>query len=548
MANRFDWNALDEKIKLVLQENADLNNRSKALTALAIATILDVDIEEAIDAVTDAGNDRGVDGLFIDDRESRNDIHLVQTKCVGKFENSKKNFPGAEVDKIVSFISDLLSEDTEALKSSNPQLKRKIADALEMQKRSGATVTVHFVGNMGSLVTAEMDRIRAVFAKYSAVQFEMHNLDALSDFFLSKKSPNLTRKVTALDKNHFSRTDLNLRGMVCTVSALDIVDAIRSEDNENEVEISIFDQNVRVFLKRRNRVNRRIFESALAEDNHMFWYQNNGITMTCDKFEMAPAQRSPEITLINVQIVNGGQTSNCLFEASRKGRDKIEDVLLLVRIIETTSEEVKLSIAESTNSQTPINVRDLRANDRQQRQLEESFSDLGFFYERKAMQFQGMPKEKRIDALAAGQAYLAYGLGMPEVAKKDRGRVFGDLYDTVFTDDINAAKLLAVHQLAAEIAILKSVVRTKIRNKKRLAKGEMSLIDGAFHVLFAVRQILMRDDKQIWSIDDAKAAITEATKIVGDLYVVAQKKDVNFSSNRFFKDAVTKDIVIRKVG
>jgi len=111
------------------------------------------------------------------------------------------------------------------------------------------------------------------------------------------------------------------------------------------------------------------------------------------------------------------------------------------------------------------------------------------------MQFEGKPKDKRIDALAAGQAYLAYGIGMPEVAKKDRGRVFGDLYDTIFTDDISAAKLLVAHQIAAAITPLKSAVRLKIRKKEKLAKGDMSLIDGAFHVLFAVRQILLRDNR-----------------------------------------------------
>ena len=548
MANRFDWNALDEKVKITLQNSDDLNNRSKALSALALSTVLEVDIEEAIDAITDGGNDRGVDALFIDDRENRSDVHLVQTKCVSEFENSKKNFPSGEIDKIVSYISDLLNQNTDALKTANPQLLRKTADALEVLRNTDATVTVHFVGNMAALVPDELKRIEAVFSKYQAVRFEEHDLDALADFFLATKQPSLDRELTVIDTNFFDRTDLNLRGMVCTVSALDIVDAIKSEKDDSQVELGMFDQNVRVYLKRRNRINRRIIDSALSDQNHMFWYQNNGITMTCDKIEVAPTRRSPKIKLTNVQIVNGGQTSNCLFEAAGEGREKIEDVLLLLRVIETTSEEVKLSIAESTNSQTPINVRDLRANDRQQRQLEESFADLGYFYERKASQFEAEARDKRIDALSAGQAYLGYGNGLPEVAKKDRGRVFGDLYDTVFTEDLTASKLLIASKLINEINDRKKTVRSKIRNDEVLAEGEMSLIDGAYHVLFAVKQISLREGRSIWEIEETRKSIEEAIKVVGEIYAREQLNDANFSSNRFFKDARTKDEVTKAVG
>ena len=548
MANRFDWNALDGKIEITLQNSDDLDNRSKALSALAISTVLDVDIEEAIDAITDGGNDRGVDALFIDDRENRSDVHLVQTKCVSEFEKSKNNFPSGEIDKIVSYISDLLNQDTKALKTANPQLQRKTADALEVLRKIDATVTVHFIGNMAALVPDELNRIETVFSRYKAVCFEEHDLDALADFFLTTKQPLLDRELTVIDTNFFHRTDLNLRGMVCTVSALDIVDAIKSENDDSQVELGMFDQNVRVYLKRQNRINRRIIDSALSNENHMFWYQNNGITMTCDKIDVAPIKRSPKIRLTNVQIVNGGQTSNCLFEAASHGREKIEDVLLLLRVIETTSEDVKHSIAESTNSQTPINVRDLRANDRQQRQLEDSFLDLGYFYERKAKQYENEARDRRIDALSAGQAYLGYGNGLPEVAKKDRGRVFGDLYDTVFTEDLTAPKLLVASKLIGEINDRKKAVRSKIRNIETLDEGEMSLIDGAYHILFAVKQISLREGRPLWEFEETRKSIEEALKLVGEIYALEQSNDANFSSNRFFKDARTKDKVTRAVG
>ncbi|MBE5073149.1 AIPR family protein [Erythrobacteraceae bacterium E2-1 Yellow Sea] len=547
MANRFDWNALEQNLASVLEQYDELN-RTKALSVVASRELFDIDSEEAVDCLTDGGNDRGVDLFFIDDRDGKQDIHLLQVKCADTFENSKKNFPGSEVDKLLSFVNDLAGQDMDALATANPLLKAKIADASDTLKEANATITVHFISNTEPLVDGEKQRIETAFSRYRAISFEMHGLDALSDYFLEKRAPNLEREITAIDTNFFDRSDQNLRGVVCTVTGTDIVEMIRSQDDPNIVEESVFDQNVRVYLKRGNRINKTIIESALDENNHMFWYQNNGITMTCDKFVMGPSKRSPKISMTNVQIVNGGQTSNCLFEAWNEDADKVADLLLLVRIIETTDEDVKLSIAETTNSQTPINVRDLKSNDRLQRQLEASFADLGHYYERKKGQHAEQNRALRIDALDASQAYLAYGVGMPEISKKDRGRIFGDLYETVFSDEISAQKLLTSFYLMQAINEQKKELRRRIKEEDNLAPGEMALIDGAFHALFALRQICVRDDLDLWNFDIAKGKVGEATQLVQGLYAAQQASDDNFSSNRFFKDARTKDIITRIVG
>src|SRR5690606_24906231 len=161
------------------------------------------------------------------------------------------------------------------------------------------------------------------------------------------------------------------------------------------------------------------------------------------------------VELKNIQIVNGGQTSNALFEASQIAPEKLDDVLILVRVIETKSQPVSLAIAESTNSQTPIKSRDLRSNDDIQKKLEEAFEGMGLFYERKLSQHADKPRPNRIDALTAGQAHLAYGLELPEVAKKDRGRIFSDLYDQVFTDELLADELLCSIKILNAIETIK---------------------------------------------------------------------------------------------
>lgn len=242
----------------------------------------------------------------------------------------------------------------------------------------------------------------------------------------------------------------------------------------------------------------------------------------------------------NIQIVNGGQTSNALFEAYAQDSKKLEDVLLLVRIIETRSQSVSISIAECTNSQTPIKSRDLRSNDEIQKKLEEAFDGMNIYYERKLKQHANHPKSSRIDALMAGQAQLAYGLDLPEIAKKDRGRIFSDLYDTVFTDDLTADQLLVSYRLLESIETEKKKLQASIRTQEGFDKSKMFLIDGAYHVLFTIGQICDKKGETRFNFLQASSYLQQALELVGETVQYEQAKDESFSFNRFFKEAKTK--------
>lgn len=299
----------------------------------------------------------------------------------------------------------------------------------------------------------------------------------------------------------------------------------------------IFDENVRVYLSSRNNINKEIISTALSDDRHLFWYLNNGLTITCSSFSYAKGTRAPIVSLKDVQIVNGGQTSNALFEASVRDPERVADVLLLVRIIEAKEQSVGHKVSETTNSQTPIKSRDLRANSLVQRKIEEALGAKGYFYERKTGQFAEQPREKRVDAQTAGQAYLAYALDMPEVAKKDRGRVFGDLFETVFSDDLLPENLLIPLAVLKKIDAFKKDVQRRLRRDEKVDQEDLFIIDGAYHVLFAVRRICDRDGTDEFS-HDALSRVNEAIEAVRSC--VKSNMNETFSFNRFFKDAGTR--------
>jgi len=547
MANLIDWNALTQKCKSYIGESDYATTEKRAFSHIVFEYQLSLSPEEITDSITDGANDRGVDGVYIDDRDERNVIHLFQFKYVSKFAKAKNHFPSNEIDKILSFCTDLLNEDDNMQNTCNPVLWNKVKDIWAALEREGPSFCIHFCGNMKPMVPTQQDRIKHAVDAYGSFSILHHSLDSIVRMFVEKKRPRIDATMQAVDKNYFERTDGNIRGLICTFEATEIINLITDPDDTNKVRRDVFNDNVRIYLTQKNRINKKIFATALSEKNSEFWYLNNGITLTCDTFSYQPSKRSPKITLTNVQIVNGGQTSNALFEAYKKDPEKVQDVLVLGRVYETRTRDITSEIAEATNSQTSINTRDLHSNDDIQKKLEESFLDQGLFYERKSRQHFGQNRRKRIDALAAGQALLAYSLGYPEVAKKDRARVFRDLYDTVFNNDRTTQHLLVPLKLYETIQAWKRDLQKKIRNNEKFDTSLLFLIDGGYHVLFAVHELCESRSLDPFNLAEAEKLIPAAINLVKELVNTEIKSDEAFTTNRYFKDAKTKAEVQRAI-
>lgn len=540
MANMLDWNTLGHKVKAYLDPEGGIDSPQKAFPILMVASILGVSDEEAEDSITDGGMDRGCDAVFIDDREGRNSIHVFQFKYVDTFENTKHNFPGGEIDKLVSFFADVLDENKGLEKTCNPLLWNKVKEVWASLNKPSPSIEIHFCGNTELMAPAELERANNALGKYKYFHVNHHSLDTLVNLFVDKKAVAIDNQIQVVDKDYFDRTDGSIRGLICTVEASEIVRIISDPDHPEAVWKEIFNDNVRVYLSRTNKINTKIIETALSENNPLFWYLNNGITITCDSFSYPKGKRAPIIELKNIQIVNGGQTSNALFEASKVDPERFKEVLVLVRIIETKSQPVSLAIAESTNSQTPIKTRDLRSNDNTQKKIAEAFEGMGLFYERKEKQHSDKPRAQRVDALTAGQAHLAYGLELPEVAKKDRGRIFSDLYDQVFSDDLLVDELLIALRLLSKIEGEKRKVQASIQSQNDFDASKMFLIDGAYHVLFAVGQIADKKSIDRLNLENTSQLIPAAIELISTMVSTEQEQDASFSFNRYFKDSKTK--------
>lgn len=127
----------------------------------------------------------------------------------------------------------------------------------------------------------------------------------------------------------------------------------------------LLEQNVRCFLQARGNVNKGIRETII---NHpeMFFSYNNGITATARRIETKITPQGLQVlTLEDLQIVNGGQTTASLFHTVRKDKVGLEKVFVQMKLTlvdEDLSNVLIPKISEYANTQNRVNAADFFSN------------------------------------------------------------------------------------------------------------------------------------------------------------------------------------------
>ena len=127
----------------------------------------------------------------------------------------------------------------------------------------------------------------------------------------------------------------------------------------------LLEQNVRTFLQARGSVNQGIRATILNEPG-MFFAYNNGITATAQGIETRTTDAGLVITrMLDLQIVNGGQTTASLFHTRKRDRADLSQIFVQMKlsvIDSQQSETVVPRISEYANTQNRVNAADFFSN------------------------------------------------------------------------------------------------------------------------------------------------------------------------------------------
>lgn len=125
----------------------------------------------------------------------------------------------------------------------------------------------------------------------------------------------------------------------------------------------LLEQNVRTFLQFRGNINKGM-RNTIVNEPHMFFSFNNGIAATAEEV-VTSKDDTAILTLRNLQIVNGGQTTASIFNARKRGETDLKNVYVQVKLSVVPPHEVEVivpRISQYSNTQNKVSAADFFSN------------------------------------------------------------------------------------------------------------------------------------------------------------------------------------------
>lgn len=414
--------------------------KSLAFILLCVSTALDTSLSEATDLLTEGSNDLGVDALHlseVDDGEFT--VTLFQGKYTHKNLDGSANFPENAIKNLIALVSNIFDPDKTF--SMNPRLAPRIEEIRSLI-RDGYIPNVRLLlcNNGQSWNSQAQQWIDSSGLSHAQVHWQHYNHDDIVAVLQRTKAVNdsLQLNGSAIIE------DFNYRRVL--VGKVPVTEIAKLFDRNGDL---LLERNIRRYLGRNaNRVNNAIHDTLVSPDKQKdFYFFNNGITMTCTKMRHNALQGGDyQLKLENIQVINGGQTCKTIQQTLNETDDlsAFNEVYVLLRLYELESDDDQLikEITFATNSQNPVDLRDLRSNDSLQIQLETGINALGYNYRRYREDAAG--GSHVISSATTAEAVMAIWRKCPHQSKFRRRELFGVLYDKVFTDLNPAQAILAV--------------------------------------------------------------------------------------------------------
>ena len=422
--------------EIFTNDSDEKKNLSRAFVSLSVASYLNIELEEAFALITEGGNDAGVDAIFMGDV---NDYDFSVTIFQGKYVfdlNKDSNFPANSIQRVIGSIGAIF--DPSKPIEMNEDLTPKVEDIRSLIADGFIPNIKCVFTNNGLKWNNEGDNhiINSEFPE-NQVKFEYFNhKDIVNSMQLKKGIDEILHLEgkSVIEGFNFKRV------LIGKINVIEIAKLFEVHGD------NLINRNIRNYLGLNlNRVNSEIRKTLLEDKRENFYFYNNGITMICSKFTNNELQKTDwKVRVDDLQIINGGQTCKTIQNTIKENPEiDYSNAYVLLRLYELSGDGIDSLITDitiATNSQNPVDLRDLRANDDLQKRLETAVSDIGYIYKRKKDN-TGTSRDTTILSSVAAESIFSVWKKKPYQAKFKKNELFGAFYHQVF-DNINAAQLV----------------------------------------------------------------------------------------------------------
>lgn len=332
------------------------------------------------------------------------------------------------------------------------------------------------------------------------------------------------------------------------------IDLIRAYDNFG---YQIFEPNVRAHVGKTN-VNELIKESIRHDKTRReFKFLNNGVTVTCKNYE-SPKENRKYFRIHEPGIINGLQTVVSLHEAyneidSDAKLDLEKNCFVLLRLLGKNAVSDVNKVVLASNTQNPMQPRNLKSNADEQIYFEKLFAQLGWFYARKQGAWDAFSKEPKrwrtldgfnksqfkaggnsprakyrtLDNLEVAQAWLSF-IGFSDEAVHEKRYIFSNekLYKLTFlcrtekhgfyVDDIDSAFENSKPQAPSHMMMLAVYLARQLARKAPLTAKEN--YDRALNRL-GLKNLELKDDFDSRLREDDQYLFEQALGAMAQLFL-----------------------------
>lgn len=445
------------------------------------------DIESSI---TNGPNDGGIDFVYYDDEESK--VVLGQCKYT---ENMKLNDIISELNKMSNTVENFKKAYTGTY---NKKLKTNLQNALDRLPDESAGNVEYCIFTTSDINQNDVtNKLHAENNLYSKDMVSVYGVSEINSQIkeLIEKAKTVNEYKIEIDYPHNVlqyETD-NVSGIMVNMSSESLVRMYDKFKDEG-----LFDLNIRKYIK--NKTVDEGIKETLDKERDNFWFYNNGLTIACSEYVLD----GNKVKLYDFSIVNGGQTTNRIGNYKGSNNDKF---YLPCKIISIKNDDQKLysKIAEATNSQKPINPRDLKSNSPEMKMLQRWLGKEGVYLEIKRGEKKKLKNIKSIKNDELGQLLLSFGYQQPGTARSGKRNIFENkplynkLYRVNYEKDPNKKEfVLDLIKLSEDY----SIIEADLKNGTTISDDEKIVLSNAKYVIFSLLGLSYYIVNEDYSRDD----------------------------------------------
>lgn len=440
-------------------------NNSLLLYTLQLKFNIDDILSVASDSLTDGGDDKKCDLIYIDqdnglaviaqgymkqnpqatDLAPSNKASDLNTASAWILSSNIDNIPERIKEQVTLLRTSILDGSISKLyfwyvhnlnESNNPVVSEELRT---MELNANATVKINFPNNEVEVFAVEVGN--ETIEKWYTTS---NKFIALTDKF-DVETPNAG----------FELKNDKWKAYVTAVSSKWLQQMYSQHKDD------LFSGNPRNYLgsgKKKNKINLGIKESIINEPNN-FWAYNNGITALVTDYE-TDENTNHLISITGITVINGAQTTGAIGSLEESAKD----AWVPIRFIVCRDEKIIEEIIANNNKQNEILPSDLRSNDATQNRLRDEFKAFpNYFYSGGRRGELNPYRSKEIfDPYLVAQSLLSFH-GDCVTAYNSKNELWNDdkLYSSIFSEKLTASHIIFVYALLRAIDSYKLELHSK---------------------------------------------------------------------------------------